>query len=380
MSRAGYDDDDGGMLGNVQEMVMGAVALMALYCGWRFINSPTANLLGKTVNGAANTLQWSLSSPFALILTLVLIAAGMASFQLAKFQGRRWVKKMEASDDADAEAARQEKLEAAKKPKPKTEEASRARPLDEVRTDPPRPTSWLDSEFTSPLAKTSSKELKDAVDVRKFLTAHPEFAESTDLLDAYYDALNDTMEPLEDTNDSYRLDEDVLAKNNNDKRLERLRELYPKLGEGDKTVLAKTARLYMKASIGAIETTMKARPDIGTLQDLYDALPYPPTKARQVKKLLTYARKKGRMMDRLEALEVPGKGTLGRFSEFGKDEVDAAVQKVLKMAEPKVDETGATAAQLQKAKTLAEGDASGEAPEDAARASDGLAGDELRSV
>ena len=66
------DDDDTSMLGNVQDLVIGAVVLMAAYCAWRFINSPVSKAVGNTVNGAANLVTWSTSSPYAFILTLIL--------------------------------------------------------------------------------------------------------------------------------------------------------------------------------------------------------------------------------------------------------------------------------------------------------------------
>lgn len=66
------DDDSTSMIGSIQELVMGAVVLMLGYCGWRAINSPVGKALGKAVNGTANLLQWSLSSPWAFLLTVIL--------------------------------------------------------------------------------------------------------------------------------------------------------------------------------------------------------------------------------------------------------------------------------------------------------------------
>ena len=150
------DDDSTSMIGNVQDLVIGAVVLMLGYCAWRFFNSPVAQALGKTVNGAANVLQWSLSSPWAFLLTLIvgLVSAVAIRFGLIKL--RVWEKKVASPSTAtptDEKGAKDEK-----NPAPPEEEADEQKEGEEDR----------EPKETSVLHKPSSQTTEAAKKLQKF--------------------------------------------------------------------------------------------------------------------------------------------------------------------------------------------------------------------
>lgn len=78
------DDNDDSMMGNMKELMIGAVVLLIGYCAFQFVNSPTSQLFGNTVNGAANTASFFTSSTWTFLLGLVLVGAGFVGYQLMK--------------------------------------------------------------------------------------------------------------------------------------------------------------------------------------------------------------------------------------------------------------------------------------------------------
>ena len=124
-----YGDDDS-MMGEIEELVVGCVVLIGGYCAWQFFHSPAAKTIGKVVNGGANMLQWSLSSPFALILSIVIFGLMSALYSYFKLRGRIWVKKQETLAEADTDITIAEKKK--ERLKPKLEET---KPIDETKAN-----------------------------------------------------------------------------------------------------------------------------------------------------------------------------------------------------------------------------------------------------
>jgi hypothetical protein len=300
-------DDDGGVLGNVQEMVMGAVALMVLYCGWRFINSPTANLLGKTVNGAANTLQWSLSSPFALILSLILVAAGYVALQIGRFQMKRWTTKIESKDATEAEVDRETQLANAENArKPQGEGTGRVQYEDQAPRNP-EPANWTDP--MSKIAGESSNELRKDKGIMELLHAKNEI--SYEFLQTYIDAINEGSERLTTHASSYQPSETSMS--NNPSKYSGLSKTLKILSPTQKESLQRLTKIMMTANMGAMKTVIDANVSrsspINTVEELFKVLPREQRKV-QMRWLLTGARLGMGLPEGFEQLKVNGGKTL----------------------------------------------------------------------
>lgn len=76
------DDDSTSMIGQMQDLVIGAAVLLLGYMAFRLANSKIFKATGDVLNGAANAVQWSLSSPWAFLLTVILGAAGWVAVTL----------------------------------------------------------------------------------------------------------------------------------------------------------------------------------------------------------------------------------------------------------------------------------------------------------
>jgi len=331
-------DDDGGVLGNVQEMVMGAVALMVLYCGWRFINSPTANLLGKTVNGAANTLQWSLSSPFALILSLILVAAGYVALQIGRFQLERYKTKLQSKDETDAKVDLETKLAGATGARGTTQgNGEGVERNGDGRTKQPRAIRQMNSfDPCSKLGEDASEIIKKDPKLKDLMQRHPKI--DVDLLATYYDALSldgkTTFSYKDDT--TFKLKMQLVNHNPKKEKYQTLTNFMKDLEPEDEKLLAKLANVYMQSSIGGIESAYdKSEEDIKSLRDIYEALPED-VRDRELRKLLISAHK-GNVPKSLKGVKLPASGgkakTLGMFRREGITKIEDIMKTMRTPAE-----------------------------------------------
>ena len=333
-------DDDGGVLGNVQEMVMGAVALMVLYCGWRFINSPTANLLGKTVNGAANTLQWSLSSPFALILSLILVAAGVIMYALGRDEWKNFLERRKERsrrrnarymDKEDAKEAEGE----IKGGKGEGVEPGEGEPTKKQRAiHPMGPT-----DPCSKLGEDASKKIMDNhPELNGLMKRHPQI--DVDFLATYYDALslegNKTFSYKKDT--TFKLNMQIVKDNPKKQKYRKLIDFMKDLEPEDENLLAKLANVYMQSSMGGIESAYdKNGKGLTSLEDIYKALPgEEEDKDRELKKLLISAHM-GNVPESLKGVKLPGSGNkrLGGFRNAGIVKIEGIMKTMHTPAEMK---------------------------------------------
>ena len=366
-------DDDGGVLGNVQEMVMGAVALMVLYCGWRFINSPTANLLGKTVNGAANTLQWSLSSPFALILSLILVAAGVVMAALGRDEWKNFLERRQERSrrrnarSMDKEDAKQAEGESKGGTGDDRLEQGRAKTTQKPRAihqmDPFDPCSKL-GEDASKIILENHPELDD------LMRRHPQI--DVNFLATYYDALSLDGSKAFNYKDHKTFELNMqFVKNNRTKKYGTLKygtltqfmeNLKP---EEDKRLLAKLANVYMQSSMGGIVSAdnVNGRRDI-SLEELREALPgTEEDKDRELRKLLISAHKRN-VPESLKGVKLPGSGnkTLGSFEKEGIGNIEAIMKTMRTPPEIKPEGRSNDSAGLNSTQNSAEGRREGDGP------------------
>ena len=97
------DDDNGSLMGQMEDLIIGCAVVLIGYCLFRFFHSPVGKAVGATVNGAANMMQWSLSSPYAF---LVSILGGLVVRGVVWYANRRWKAYLKKLDDkASAEAS-----------------------------------------------------------------------------------------------------------------------------------------------------------------------------------------------------------------------------------------------------------------------------------
>ena len=131
------DEDNTSMLGNVQDLVIGAVVLMLGYCAWRFFNSNVAHAVGNTVGNVAKAANWATSSPWAFLITVILGIAAYVLYNLgyesisSRFAEYKesLQKSREARAEAKAEKAKAKAEAKADKAKAKAEaEANKAQP------------------------------------------------------------------------------------------------------------------------------------------------------------------------------------------------------------------------------------------------------------
>ena len=318
-------DDDEGVLVNVQYYVMGAVALMVLYCGWRFINSPTANLLGKTVNGAANTLQWSLSSPFALILSLILVVAGYVAFQLGKDEWKNFLERRQ--ERSRRRTARSMDKEDAKQAEGESRGGTGDDRLEQGRgktTQKPRAIQRMNPiDPCSKLGEAASKIInRQHPHLNGLMQRHPQI--DVDFLATYYDALSlDGSKTFSyDNDETFKLNMQFVSKNPKKGKYQPLTDFMKTLNSEDNKLLAKLANVYMQSSMGAIESAydINGNEDTTSLEDIYEALPED-VRDRELRKLLISAHM-GNVPDSLKDVKLPasgGKGetTLGSFGREG---------------------------------------------------------------
>ena len=134
------NDDQGGVMGNVQELMTGAVVLLVGYVIMQFVNSPTSHLFGTAVHTSTNLVASMMSNP---LLAMLVAPIAYVLFEALRHNLTLY--------RAKAEVSLQTKLEAIRNP-----------------SQPPRPTAYRIRTKTAARFDTLVRKVRDAYQSNDF--------------------------------------------------------------------------------------------------------------------------------------------------------------------------------------------------------------------